>query len=594
MVSRFLVTSSLEGTWPANDVPILFLGEWCRLYDRKAVWEKCDAIVAPYHWDDRERLHKDYLYLQTLYEELLSELAIKLNALHGVNHSVRYWRIIVGPWLGYFIQALFDRWAMLRKIVHTNDISGVRVLQRGAESLIPSGMMGFVPLFLSDDWNEAIYGQLLAWMDVPVEKVYRRGESLVNPAIVPQAGFMRKAKSVLAQVISQLSGVLCRDNEFFIINSYMPIMQDMLLQIKLGQIPKRWRYIGVPATPVNHAMRQWQWHEPDNADDFQAVACAMIQRHIPTAYLEGYRELLNMIKKLPWPGRAQAIFTSDSFGSDDVFKVWAAEKTEIGVPLLIGQHGGNYGMALWNFNEGHQIAISDRYLTWGWSQQGQKKIVPVGNLKGFGQKVEWDKDGVALLVEAIVPRVSYHMFSIPVAGQFLDYFEDQCRFVQALPEMLRDKVVVRLHSVDYGWSLTQRWLKRFPAIRLDDGSLPITKLIMKSRLYISTYNATTYLESMSLNIPTIVFWNPRHWELRMSAIPYFERLKSVGIFHETPESAARQMSNVWNDVSGWWESAAVQSVRREFCECYAHIPEKPLEVMRKIFRDIADEHQVRV
>ena len=123
-----LVTTALEETWPDDNQPVLFLGEWCRLYSRKTVWEKLDSVVAPYHWDDREKLYKDYLYLQGLYEELLVELAVKLNTIHGGNHSVRYWRIIVGPWLGYFIQMLFDRWAMLQQVVRDNDISGAYVL----------------------------------------------------------------------------------------------------------------------------------------------------------------------------------------------------------------------------------------------------------------------------------------------------------------------------------------------------------------------------------------------------------------------------------------------------------------------------------
>jgi putative transferase (TIGR04331 family) len=84
-----------------------------------------------------------------------------------------------------------------------------------------------------------------------------------------------------------------------------------------------------------------------------------------------------------------------------------------------------------------------------------------------------------------------------------------------------------------------------------------------------------------------MFWNPKHWELRESALPYFEKLKSVGIFHETPECAARQMAAVWHDVPRWWHSDEVQAVRREFCERYAHIPEKPLDVMATLFRSIA-------
>ena len=35
---------------------ILFLGEWCRLYSRKFVWNDLDAIVVLYHWDNREKI----------------------------------------------------------------------------------------------------------------------------------------------------------------------------------------------------------------------------------------------------------------------------------------------------------------------------------------------------------------------------------------------------------------------------------------------------------------------------------------------------------------------------------------------------------
>jgi putative transferase (TIGR04331 family) len=246
-------------------------------------------------------------------------------------------------------------------------------------------------------------------------------------------------------------------------------------------------------------------------------------------------------------------------------------------------------MALWGFTEDHQVAISDRFLTWGWRQAEQQKVTPIGNLKGFGKTQGIDKNGMALLVEMAVPRTSYHMYSIPVAHQWLNYFDDQCRFVKALPPDLREQLLVRLYLHDYGWCQRQRWKDRFPSIRLDDGHQPIASLISKSRLYISSYNATTYLESLSLNIPTIMFWNPEHWELRDSAIPAFEKLKSVGIFHETPESAAHQMTRVWNDIDAWWQNEATQRVRREFCEIYAHLPEHPLDFLVNTFRDVVAE-----
>jgi len=587
LVARFLVTTALEDTWPSEDIPIVFLGEWCRLYDRKAAWEKLDAVVAPYHWDDRQKLHKDYLYLQALYEELLKELATQLNELHGVNHSVRYWRILVGVWLGYFIQMLFDRWAMLQQVLLNYEISGVRLIRHSEADLVPNDMAEFCVLFTSDDWNEMIYGQILSQMGVSVKKIGSpnreliKGISTISPA--------RRLKRGLALMVNQISGALCRNTEHFFISSYLGIKQDFLLQARLGQLPKFWRKVDVPVSIFDRDVLQGPLAPAKDNDGFTSLARTLIQHQIPKAYLEGYRDLISLTENLPWPKRPKAIFTSNSYSSDEVFKAWAAKKVETGTPLIIGQHGGNYGVGLWNFTEDHQIAISDRFLTWGWGESGKNAVTPIGNFKWLDKTIVADKVGIALLVEMTIPRYSYHMFSMPVAaGQWLIYFEDQCRFVQALPVDLRDQLLVRNSPQDYGFAQKGRWQERFPDIHLDEGKQPMAALLKKTRMLISTYNATTYLESLSLNLPTLIFWNPEHSELRESALPLFEKLKSVGIFHETPESAARQMAAVWNDVAGWWESAGVQSVREEFCERYAYIPERPLNVMAKIFRSTAN------
>ncbi len=593
MVTRFLVTTALEDTWPCEDVPVLFLGEWCRLYDRKSAWEKLDAVVAPYHWDDRQKLHKDYLYIQTLYEELLKELATQLNEFHGVNHSVRYWRILVGVWLGYFIQMLFDRWTMLQQVVQDYEISGVRLLGHSEEHLVPNDMTGFYALFLSDAWNEMIYGHIMNWMKIPVERI--EVPNCVFSVDASTVSFARRLKRSLAHMLYHISGVFCRDTEYFFISSYLGTKQDLFLQAKLGQLPKMWRKVDGPVSTFNMEIRQ-SLNLPNQRDNgFASFARTLIPRQIPMSYLEGYRELVSFTEDLPWPKKPKAIFTSNSYSSDDVFKAWAAKKVECGSPLIIGQHGGNYGIGLWNFTEEHQIAIADRFLTWGWSEPDNNKIKAIGNFKGFGKKIKFKKDGSALLVEMTIPRYSYHMFSAPVAAsQLLEYFEDQCRFIKSLSEDLGDHLLVRTNPQDYGFSQGKRWQDLFPCIRLDGGALAMGALLKNTKVYISTYNATTYLESLSLNLPTLIFWNPMHWELRESARPYFEKLKSVGIYHDTPESAARQLVTIWNDVSGWWESAQIQTVRKEFCENYAHIPEKPLDVMEKVFRNITNTNSIVV
>ena len=587
MVERTLITTADERTWPIETTkPVLFLGEWCKRFSRKKQWEEFDSEVASYHWDDRKKLYEDYNFLKELYETLLVELSEKLNKQHTVDHSVRYWRILIGPWLGYFIQMLFDRWFMLRQVIEQSEISECNVLDRDYATVIPNDMAHFTKLFVEDDWNEAIYGQLL-------ENIWSDKVNIIKINIEPTAtkssnknrqGIKTALRKLLEKFLYQYSNLVAKDDDFFFISSYIPIKTELKLQLRLGQTPQVWRSLpSIVAKPDLQLRKSILITSNAATDIFYDIAMKLIPLHIPTAYLEGYDQQVSEVNTLGWPTYPKVIFTSNSYSSDDLFKTWAAEKAETGTPLFIGQHGGHFGMTPFAFHEEHQIEIADKWVSWGWTDQTKPQITPLGNLKGFGQTVGYDPTGRALMVEMAMPRNSYHLYAVPLASQWLDYFDEQVLFLSKLPSNLKKEVTLRLFPNDYGWDQEQRWKEVIPEVRLDDGHQNIRHLIAKSRLYIGTYNSTNYLETLSSNIPTIIFWNPAHWELKVDVQLCFDLLKSVGIYHETPESAAKQMTAVWDDVEEWWRSDAVQDVIVQFCEQFAKTTKDPIAGLQKIF-----------
>lgn len=570
-LNRFLITTQIEETW-RFDCPVLFLGEWCRGYSRRDRWNGMDAEVLPYHWDDRTKLRSDYFYIQGIYERLLGDLAVTLNRVHSVDHSLRYWRILVGPWLGYFVQILFDRWESIHQAIQNFDVSGTVVLSDPEDLLVPHDMRDFNSLFISDEWNHYLYAFILQrFTTVPCAKQERQAFTPLKKTL-SASSWKQKLKRALGGRYATLAGVLARDRDVFFLATYLPLRAEMALQIRFGQVPQFWRPVSPVVAQVDNGQRQWSV-DGQSLSEFETCARALIPRQIPSLYLEGYLPLVEQIGALPWPKQPKLIWTSNSHNADDVFKAWAAAKVEQGARLVIGQHGGHYGMGSWSFVEEHEIAISDCYLTWGWSELDKPKIKPVGQLKAK-QPLGGRHGGQAraLLVTTTVPRQSYHLYSLMVSRQWLDYFDDQCAFVEHLPAPIREALVVRLYSQDYGWDQVTRWHDRFPGLHLDEGQSRIDDLIRQSRLYISTYNATTYLESFSMNVPTVIFWNPNHGELRDSAIPYFEDLKRVGIFHETPESAALHVAAVWDDVEKWWCSQDVREVLGRFMARYCELP----------------------
>ena len=575
MVGKVLVTTALEETWPKDGEPTLFLGEWCRIYTRSEQFGQINGEVADYHWDDREKLYRDYLWLDEIYENALRSLARNLNEIHGVNHSIRYWRILVGPWLGYFIQMLYDRWYMLNVAVEEYEVTECRVIKRNAFDVIPNDMAEFQSWFTADSWNESIYGELLD----------RAFSNQVNLTLIEQSSLSgilkddasttqnkKNVKSYVKSIANFISDLGLKSDRFFLSSTYLPFIVESRLRLRLGQLPRKNLPAAVPRYAPDMSMRHWELDDLQckSSHPFAQLTSYFVPQHLPTAYLEGYSDLSDL-SRLSWPRNPDAIFTSNSYSADDMFKAYAAEKIEMGSKLVIGQHGGHLGMTPFAFYEKHQIDIADRWLSWGWRDIERPTVSPVGNFKEASHSVRYDPFGEALMVEMGLSRYSYHMYTVPVARQWLDYFDEQKRFVSSLPDSLRDQLIIRLFPIDYGWCQRERWNDAFPRITLGHDKINIRDQVRKSRLYISTYNATTYLESLAWNVPTIMFWKPEHWELKPEAIPYFNMLQSVGIFHKSPESAASKMIEVWDDVDEWWKSKEVQEVRNTFCEQFNYI-----------------------
>ena len=93
---------------------LLVIGDWCLGFDREYILNDKRNHLLDYHWDDRGKLKKDYLIINKIYEIILEVFVTELNAYHKTSFSKRYWRILIGPWLGSILCILFDRWECLK------------------------------------------------------------------------------------------------------------------------------------------------------------------------------------------------------------------------------------------------------------------------------------------------------------------------------------------------------------------------------------------------------------------------------------------------------------------------------------------------
>ena len=164
-----------------------------------------------------------------------------------------------------------------------------------------------------------------------------------------------------------------------------------------------------------------------------------------------------------------------------------------------------------------------------------------------------------------------------MASQVIKYIDDQLTFYKKLPSTVSKSLMIRLYPHDYGWSQRERWREAFPNSVLDNNK-DFHKSIQQVNLVIAGWNSTTYLEVMALDIPLVLFWNPNLFELNKDAVELFEELKKVGIFHESPASAAIHVDEIWDDIDSWWSNPEVVKAKNNFVNMYV----KPVDLVSNL------------
>ncbi|MBK8402066.1 MAG: transferase [Propionivibrio sp.] len=589
---RFLITTADERSW-RFDCPVLFLGEWCRRYDRKHIWSSMDAVVAaPYGLTEAQR-EKDYSRVIKLFDELLVELADILNIHHGTNHSLRYWRILLGHWLHRFISVIFNRFHTLEKTLKENAVECTSSFDEHFYSLVTQDSLEFIWAYGDDVWNNVLCSKILRFMrsDIRVETLDCLDVSgfEMRRANSPKSS-LPSLKKTMANGVRNTLQAMCRKHDAFIINSGLPAAEHIKLQLLLGQVPQIWSggasWAGkVPST--DDLLRKRLTPDLSGNCGFDQCVRALLFDLLPICYLEGYQKLQDQVRQLPWPSAPRFIFTVDSFDTDEVFKAWTGLRMEEGIPYYTGQHGNNYGTHRYSYSETECVATSDKFLTWGWTD-GNAKHLPAFVLTTCGKmERKANSAGGLLLIELHAPGGGgiwdeYEEFQL--------YQEDQHSFVDKLPNDIQRYLTVRLHGAHkkLPWCDEQRWRDRNPEIELDDGSRPIGKLIESSRLVVHSYDSTGILETLSQNIPTLCFWQGGLSHVRESARSYYEALQRAGIIQSSAESAARKIEEIWNDIPSWWASKEIQSARRKFCGRYAVTTRTPAKSLKRILQEASN------
>ena len=573
MSKKLLVTSALSSTW-SNKEFMIFLGDWCKKDNNFSSLDKEKYQIFKYHWDDRSKLKKDYEYLKTLEKKVLLELIKFLNGYHNKNFSERYWKILLGPWLITLLQIIFERYSNLKFFFEENkgeEIETIILNKQKKQNFISNNFEEFSRYTLTDTWNYFLYVDLINFekFEFPVKKTFLTYVDEENYKAYLNLNYSKKNKffSFFSYMVEKIIG----SQDILISESYLGKFQELSLSLKLKSIPRYSQGVKSFGTDIDHISRTK--HLGLIADNvFEEFIKSNIIKFIPKSFMEDFDFVSNYINKMHWPKKPKVIFTSH-FMQKTFQSRYVAECIEKNdTKLIIGQHGGVYGQYLFSSMEDYELNICDKYLSWGWNNSKNKKIIPFGIIKNIKELEYNRKNEDLLMIFRSQTKYTHRINSYSGTNQIKKYFYENIEFCKKLDkEIVENNLILRFHARKFGWNEDEIFKKTLGKIRLDLGYSKIFDLITKSKLVLQTYIGTGYLETLTCNIPTVIFANTNECLLDEQTLKDLEELRKKNIFFDDRDEAAKFINQVWKDVPSWWFDKSTQEARENFCFKYSKI-----------------------
>jgi putative transferase (TIGR04331 family) len=558
-LTSYLITTTDRSRWP-NSGHLVFIGTFCLPDNAESLLDRYTYEIADTAVSSENKL-RCFQLSESAHASLVELVADALNQAHQCSKSVRYWEILTGSWLRLFLDILISRIFIVAKLREMYPDIQLVCTDVANRSRAPFNTANFHTLTKSTEWNSLVYADL--WKTASAEH------------IAPPVRIATTAQVHQKQQLSKLSG-------YVLSATYLPRMQELLLQLRLGSKYKRLRVLNPPAIPADDEARQKLVFNESQTSDVEKLLIRLVREYLPTSFLEGFSTLRMSIRRMEFPTSPKTIFTSNRHIYDDVFNAWVADATENGSRLVLGQHGGHYGISRFpSFAERHELSVSDTYLTWGWRPSTSTLGGIILTTVGSRRRQKRNQSRALLVTDELwsQPRAVYT--DISETSNYLDHLG---LLVKSLPSTIQQSLELRRHlgqSV-VGHPVESWWLNQLPTIDMGDSSIPFSKIVKKAKIVIVAHNGTTLPENFSQAIPTLITWTPNWVEIRDDVKPIFAKFAEVGIFHEDPVSLANHLSAIWDNVDAWWESKEVVEARELFCSQYAKSVTHPRKFLREI------------
>jgi putative transferase (TIGR04331 family) len=556
---------------PVNDIVL-------EIYSFKSRMEYLDLYPEVYVEDDAfkstHKLKKAETVCNKYSMNIFSILQSQLNIKYNQSYSSRFWHVILFPWLLYIIQKIYEKEIRLknvRKKYRNNKITVTLVSDNISWDFIDNYDFMNNGLFNSL-FNEWLYSRIIEH-DIPEKWSinYEDKSSQIHSSRIsePQKSWIKK---YIIAVINNMKHSLSRVHDVYGFSIIDYLVFNFALKNK--RVIKSWSKKLVEKTDFSDHV--------SSSSHIKPIYMSIITNSIPLSIVNNdvIRKKANYVLG---KNKINIVSAMNITNNDNKLKYQLAQRYENGESIVVTQHGGhNYGSAKINSVPSIVEYKNHKFLTWGWNTQdnyhGNFVSLPSPMLSKIYNKHKCKNNTIYFVGNRM--SLYYESYdSTPQPLQNLAYRDSKLIFLQSIDSGVKENILYRPYFDRHYCLKDGEYVKnKYKTIAICDPNknnvYKFHKKIINSKILVVDHPGTTMMIALAANTPLICFWNPEQYSFNEQTELLLKDLHRVGIYFSLPIDAAKKINQVYSNVSLWWDSNELQSVRLKYLDNQGSVNEK--------------------
>ena len=582
--NKFLITSNIIEKY-YFDNEIIFIDKNCIVNLNEVDLPKRKIKVLGDILKDFKKKNIEFNQeLLNLHSLVLDKLVNSLNEYHNLNYNKKFWRILIDPFLIYYITNLFFKIKKIEQaLLLYKDLSYI-VYEKLYEFPKTYNYLEYENQLRGDLYQQYLYQKIITQefesniniiyeKKFPTDKKYKyeimyleRKVKDFNPLNLKI--FSKNEKSFFKKLIKKtifffetLLGYFIKNYSVIFLSINMPKLSFIKLCLSLRTIPRFF----IKDFDENKIERGIYKVNERNKIKIKISPKSKIEKYIknninydlPITLVEDFNKYIKFSSNIKIHSK-KIIFDNVVFGSE-LYKFWIASKSlNKSIKLISCQHGGS--LKLMEEKLGFEDEISDfRFV---WYKDLKKNRIQLPPLKlADSKKIKNNINGSCLLVPYASDLYFTRIDFCPNDFRSLKHVEQYEILYKNLHEKIKKQFKIKL-DISKGLN-EEKHIRRFIEDKkfLKDNNL--FSAFRESKLLICTYPETTFIEALATDVPTILIYPEKLWIFDNNFLELIEKLIDAKIIFHNPKDASMHLNNIWDNPSLWWESDKVKNVLSE-------------------------------